>query len=102
MSSSKPDPPTDVFTISLNASIIIRWSPPEYSGSGPIITYKVVGLPGNHVVYTPSTNTHIFSLENSKTYTFHVIASNMYGDSDPSETKSITPDKENNNFLSIV
>lgn len=86
-----PDPPTDVFTISLNASIIIYWSPPLNTGAGPIVTYKVVGLPGNHVVFTPSTITYVFSLENFETYTFHVIASNIYGDSVPSETISITP-----------
>ena len=93
MSSSepKPDPPTDVKGISLNASIIIYWTAPEYSGTSPIITYKVVGSPGNHVVFTPSTITYVFSLENFETYTFHVIASNIHGDSDPSETISITP-----------
>lgn len=84
-SMSVPSPPLQVQAVPLNASAYIYWSAPHSEGGAPITQYKVVSIPGNQIIITPALCTYCFSLQNEITYQFYVVATNVYGDSLPSE-----------------
>lgn len=89
---SRPDPPINVVAVPYNASAHVQWDHPNNNG-GYIYQYTVISTPGSQLVVTPGVNeTNIFGLENGVSYTFQVIATNVYGDSILSASSNpITP-----------
>ncbi len=89
-----PSAPTAAVAQAGDSSITVQWSPPLSTGSFPISTYQVSGLPaGSCVVTAPATTCDIEDLPNGVAHTFQVRALNGAGWSPWStSTPDVTPE----------
>jgi hypothetical protein len=88
-----PGKPTGVNGISRNGIVDVSWTAPN-NGGAPITKYRVTSNPGSFTadVSGDTTTVAATNLTNGQAYTFTVVATNIKGDSDPSDQKTyITP-----------
>ncbi|TQL03019.1 fibronectin type III domain-containing protein [Cellulomonas sp. SLBN-39] len=86
-----PSPPLDVQATRGSGSATVSWSTPA-DVAGGVTQYRVLCTPDGGSQTTcatlngtpPSTSTVVNGLQNGTAYTFHVVAANVIGDSDPS------------------
>ncbi len=89
-----PGKPTGVVGIPGDQQVAVSWTAPASTGGSPITGYTVTSTPGGFTcTSTPPTTTCVVGgLTNGTSYTFRVVATNVAGDSLPSNpTASITP-----------
>lgn len=89
---SAPERITDLRTDGqvYDSEVRLQWTPPD-TGGGAIRGYTVDFNGGSQ--QCPSNRCTITGLDNAKEYTFTVVAHNQYGDSEPSNKTSGTPDR---------
>lgn len=89
---SEPDPVKDLRHDGqvYDSSVKLLWTPPA-TGGGAIRYYQVSYNGGS--TKCPSNRCTIPGLTNAKAYTFTVVAHNQYGDSEPSNKTTATPDR---------
>jgi hypothetical protein len=78
-----PGAPTNVAASPSDRGAVLTWSPPEWDGGGPIISYTVTtladGAPLRSDVLPPVTSAVMGGLANGTSYTFAVEATNEAG-----------------------
>lgn len=87
-------PVTNVTVTKGSSQATISWNAPSNNGGSSIIEYTVTGQPGNisKTVSGNETNTVVTGLTNGTEYSFTVVATNAFGDSNPSESSNnVTP-----------
>ncbi|MCL2525813.1 MAG: fibronectin type III domain-containing protein, partial [Coriobacteriia bacterium] len=92
-----PDAPADLTAVGGDSSAALSWSAPADDG-GAVITQYTVMQSSDEASWTAVAtlagsvlNTTITGLSNGSTYYYQVIATNSAGNSDPSDTASVTP-----------
>jgi hypothetical protein len=86
-----PGVPTEVVALSeLNARSVVSWNAPTYNG-GATATYIITSSPGGIIKSTTSTRITMEGLDNNKSYTFSVVATNVAGESDPAVSNVAVP-----------
>lgn len=81
-----PGAPTSVSAVAGNASALVAWAAPVFTGNTPITSYTVTtlvgGVPAGITAVVPATSTGVAvsGLTNGTTYTFTVHATNSVGD----------------------
>jgi hypothetical protein len=76
-----PNPPTNITGFAGNASVVLTWSAPVYTGHAPITSYIVTSNPGNIRRTSSTTRTTVTGLTNGTAYTFTIVAINSKGPS---------------------
>jgi len=91
-----PDRPQYVDALPSNQSATVTWVAPDFDGGAPITGYSVQATPGDGTctVDAPLHATCV-GLTNGYAYTFRVVASNVAGDSRPSEASYSTIPRTN-------
>jgi hypothetical protein len=89
-----PNPPTDLIATAFDRRAAISWTPPAFTGSGPVTGYTVTANPGGATAAAGASDTsaEVAGLTNGVTYTFTVRASNAAGPSASSTpSNAVTP-----------
>lgn len=87
-----PDAPVNVLAFPQEASAIVKFEAPFYSGSMDITGYRVISIPGGKTKEGTSSPITITGLENYTSYTFVVQALSAAGESDLSNpSNSVIP-----------
>lgn len=86
---SAPGPPENLTVATGNRNVVLFWDPPEFDGGG--VDFYRVYMDGVRARRTTQTQTQLNKLNNGQTYTFTVTASNVCGESSPSNEVSATP-----------
>jgi hypothetical protein len=81
-----PQPPTNVVATHGNQKATISFTSPVDNGGRVILSYTVYSLPESTPTTSTSSPIEVDNLENGQEYTFIVVATNVNGDSDPSDT----------------
>jgi streptogramin lyase len=84
--SQEPSAPTDVSVKSGRRSLAVDWARPTWRGSGPILRYMVVAMPGSTLckVSAKVTTCTVRGLRRGSAYTISVVAVNSKGSGAPS------------------
>ena len=101
---TQPQKPT-VSKVTSN-SLKLRWSPPDYDGGSPVLSYQIEMLQlgidqWQPIVQQPRNNFTVKTLEPSMSYKFRVIAYNEFGASKPSEPSDVVSTKGKGWFIPI-
>ncbi len=93
LSSDRPDPPQGQPKVTelTTDSVRVEWRPPTHDGGTSVTSYHVEWQAGDsgdwttigctHVMYL-----HVHDLQHGTEYRFRVLAENVFGTSDPSDT----------------
>lgn len=82
----EPTAPLAVTGTTYDGAMVVSWDPPENDGGAPITQYAVTSSPDNRTCVTTGALTCVVEgLANGTDYTFQVVATNVEGDSEPSE-----------------
>ena len=95
-----PWPPLNAYASPANFGAIVSWSTPSYDGSTPITGYTVSMSPGGTFTAAASARSLLIpSLAAATSYSFTVVATNINGNSAPSNvTNSVVPYPVHNMF----
>lgn len=90
-----PDAPTAVQATRGNASVTVRWQPPNSDGGASISQYRITASSATSLrtaTPAPTSTSYTFTgLTNNVSYTFAVYASNSVGESSSSQTVTMAP-----------
>lgn len=92
----KPSMPLDFTAVGGNAEVSLDWVEPEQDGGSDIIKYNIYrnedGMDQEvFEVFPPSTDYIDTDVMNGKTYEYEISAENIMGESERTETLSVTP-----------
>ena len=88
---SAPGPPQDLTVAAGNRNVVLFWDPPDFDGGG--VDFYRVYVDGVRTRRTTQTQTQVNKLNNGQSYAFTVTASNVCGESSPSNEVSATPNR---------
>jgi hypothetical protein len=83
-----PNPPTNVSAALVTGNVVVSFVVPRYQGETPVTSYTVISNPGGVRVSGAASPITMTGLTPGITYTFTVIATNVLGNSDPSESSN--------------
>lgn len=88
---SAPGPPENLTVAAGNRNVVLFWDPPDFDGGG--VDFYRVYVDGVRTRRTTQTQTQVNKLNNGQSYAFTVTASNVCGESSPSNEVWATPDR---------
>ena len=88
---SAPSPPQDLMVEAGNRNVVLSWAPPAFDGGG--VDFYRVYVDGVRTRRSTQTQTQVNKLNNGQSYAFTVTASNVCGESSPSNEVSATPNR---------
>jgi len=89
-----PDPPSNATAVAGNASALVTWQAPAFTGGLPISNYTVTATPGGASVTVPGNQTSatVTGLTNGVSYTFKVSDLNAVGSGgDSGDSNAVIP-----------